>query len=53
MADDLLGTCIRQLLESQPGPEVIVGWQGGEREGSSRRAHALPGQRDGRKWCWR
>jgi uncharacterized protein len=30
MADDLLETYIRQLLESQPGPEVIVGWQGGE-----------------------
>ena len=30
MADELLETYIRQLLESQPGPEVIVGWQGGE-----------------------
>src|SRR5688572_23282906 len=30
MADQLLETYIRQLLESQPGPEVIVGWQGGE-----------------------
>ena len=30
MADDLLETYIRQLLESQPGPEVIVAWQGGE-----------------------
>jgi uncharacterized protein len=30
MADDLLETYIRQLLESQPGPDVIVGWQGGE-----------------------
>jgi uncharacterized protein len=30
MADDLLETYIRQLLESQAGPEVIVGWQGGE-----------------------
>jgi uncharacterized protein len=30
MADDLLDVYIRQLLESQPGPEVIVGWQGGE-----------------------
>ena len=30
MADDLLETYICQLLESQPGPEVIVGWQGGE-----------------------
>ena len=30
MADNLLDTYIRQLLESQPGPEVIIGWQGGE-----------------------
>lgn len=30
MADDLLETYIRQLLESQPGPEVAVAWQGGE-----------------------
>ena len=30
MADHLLETYIRQLLESQAGPEVIVGWQGGE-----------------------
>ena len=30
MADELLETYIRQLLESQAGPEVIVGWQGGE-----------------------
>ena len=30
MADELLEAYIRQLLESQPGPEVIVGWQGGE-----------------------
>jgi uncharacterized protein len=30
MADELLETYIRQLLESQPGPEVILGWQGGE-----------------------
>ncbi len=30
MADSLLETYIRQLLESQAGPEVIVGWQGGE-----------------------
>jgi hypothetical protein len=30
MADELLDTYIRQLIESQPGPEVIVGWQGGE-----------------------
>ncbi len=30
MADALLETYIQQLLESQPGPDVIVGWQGGE-----------------------
>jgi serine-type anaerobic sulfatase-maturating enzyme len=30
MADDLLEAYIQQLLESQAGPEVIVGWQGGE-----------------------
>jgi uncharacterized protein len=30
MAGDLLEAYIRQLLESQAGPEVIVGWQGGE-----------------------
>jgi uncharacterized protein len=30
MADDMLETYIRQLLESQPGPEVAVAWQGGE-----------------------
>jgi uncharacterized protein len=30
MADELLETYIRQLLESQAGPDVIVGWQGGE-----------------------
>jgi uncharacterized protein len=30
MADDLLETYIRQLLESQPGPEITVAWQGGE-----------------------
>ena len=30
MADELLDVYIRQLLESQPGPEVIVAWQGGE-----------------------
>src|SRR4249919_3063523 len=30
MADEMLETYIRQLLESQPGPDVIVGWQGGE-----------------------
>jgi len=30
MADDLLDLYIRQLLESQPGPEISVAWQGGE-----------------------
>ena len=30
MADDLLEAYIRQLLESQSSPDVIVGWQGGE-----------------------
>jgi uncharacterized protein len=30
MADDLLEIYIRQLLESQPGPEISVAWQGGE-----------------------
>ena len=30
MADDLLETYIRQLLESQPGAEVTLAWQGGE-----------------------
>src|SRR5262245_8188309 len=30
MADELLETYIRQLLESHRGPEVAVSWQGGE-----------------------
>jgi uncharacterized protein len=30
MADELLETYIKQLLESQRGPSVTVGWQGGE-----------------------
>ena len=30
MADDLLVTYMRQLLESQRAPEVTVAWQGGE-----------------------
>jgi uncharacterized protein len=30
MADDLLETYIRQLLEAQQGPEVAIAWQGGE-----------------------
>jgi len=30
MADDLLETYIRQLLEAQAGPEVMISWQGGE-----------------------
>ncbi len=30
MADELLEEYIRQVLDSQPGPEVTVAWQGGE-----------------------
>ncbi len=55
MADELLDTYIRQLLESQHGPEVIVGWQGGEptlmgleffeRSVDYVRQYAKPGQR--------
>jgi uncharacterized protein len=30
MADELLETYVRQLLESHPGPEVNITWQGGE-----------------------
>ena len=30
MAEELLETYLRQLLESQLGPEVTVAWQGGE-----------------------
>jgi len=30
MADELLDTYIRQVLESQEGPEVTIAWQGGE-----------------------
>ena len=30
MADDLLETYIKQLLESHRAPEVVVAWQGGE-----------------------
>jgi uncharacterized protein len=30
MADELLETYVRQLLESQAGPEVNIAWQGGE-----------------------
>ena len=30
MADELLQEYVRQLLESQPGPEVTFAWQGGE-----------------------
>jgi len=30
MADDLLETYIRQLIESHRTPEVMVAWQGGE-----------------------
>jgi uncharacterized protein len=30
MADDLLRTYVRQLLETQRGPEAVLAWQGGE-----------------------
>ncbi len=30
MADELLETYIRQLMEAQQGPEVTIAWQGGE-----------------------
>jgi uncharacterized protein len=30
MSDDLLDRYIEQLIESQPGPEMTVSWQGGE-----------------------
>jgi uncharacterized protein len=30
MSDDVLDAYIRQLLESHPGPEVTIAWQGGE-----------------------
>jgi uncharacterized protein len=30
MTDALLETCIRQLMQSSPGPRVDVAWQGGE-----------------------
>jgi len=30
MKDDVLDTYIRQLMESSPGPQVDVAWQGGE-----------------------
>ena len=30
LADDLHELYIRQLLESQPGPEITIAWQGGE-----------------------
>jgi uncharacterized protein len=30
MADEMLEIYIRQLLESQPGPDVSIAWQGGE-----------------------
>ncbi len=30
MADDLLDTYIRQVIESQTAPEVAIAWQGGE-----------------------
>ena len=30
MSDDVLDLYIRQLIESHPGPEVTIAWQGGE-----------------------
>jgi serine-type anaerobic sulfatase-maturating enzyme len=55
MADDLLETYIRQLLEAHRTPEVAVAWQGGEptlmgldffrRSIELERKHAKPGQR--------
>jgi uncharacterized protein len=30
MSDEVLETYVRQLLHAQPGPEVMVAWQGGE-----------------------
>jgi uncharacterized protein len=30
MSDEVLDSYIRQLLSSQPGPEVTIAWQGGE-----------------------
>ena len=30
MSDALLDTYIRQTLESETGPEVVIAWQGGE-----------------------
>lgn len=30
MSDELLDLYIKQLIESQPGPEIAVSWQGGE-----------------------
>ena len=30
MSDEVLETCIRQLLQSSPSPEVMIAWQGGE-----------------------
>jgi len=30
MSDETLESYIRQLIESQPGPEVTIAWQGGE-----------------------
>lgn len=30
MAEDTLGAYVRQLVESHPGPEVTIAWQGGE-----------------------
>ena len=30
MSDETLETCIRQVIESQRAPEVMISWQGGE-----------------------
>jgi len=55
MAEEVLETYIRQLLEAHQTPEVIVAWQGGEptlmgieffrRAVTLQRQHARPGQR--------
>ncbi|KKM79300.1 hypothetical protein LCGC14_1351350, partial [marine sediment metagenome] len=58
MADDLLETYIKQLLESQRAPTVTVGWQGQEPvqtglslgQPASRSASAQP-PIPAKKWC--
>ncbi|MFI5040921.1 MAG: anaerobic sulfatase maturase [Acidimicrobiales bacterium] len=55
MGEDLLETYIRQLIESEQGPEVTIAWQGGEptlmgveyfrRAVELAEAHRRPGQR--------